>query len=53
MLDQLKESLSRTVVAAIGPRAKGALEELGYKVDVVPENHSIRDLVEALVQNLE
>jgi uroporphyrinogen-III synthase len=52
MLRQLNEGLERTVVAAIGPRAKMAIEELGFKVDIVPENHSIRDLVEALVSNL-
>ncbi len=52
MLGLLHEGLSKTVVAAIGPRAKGAIEELGFKVDIVPENHSIRDLVEALASNL-
>ncbi|MFA9495949.1 MAG: uroporphyrinogen-III synthase [Candidatus Bathyarchaeota archaeon] len=52
MLRLLHEGLGRTVVAAIGPRAKVALEELGFKVDIVPENHSIRDMVEALVSNL-
>ena len=52
MLRQLDEGLGRTVVAAIGPRAKGAIEKLGFKVNIVPENHSIRDLVEALVSNL-
>ena len=52
MLGPLNEGLGRTVVAAIGPRAKGAIEELGFKVDIVPENHSIRDLVEALVSNI-
>lgn len=53
MLRQLKEGLGRTVVAAIGPRAKGAIEALGFKVDIVPEKHSIRDLVESLVSILE
>ena len=52
MLRQLHEGLGRTIVAAIGPRAKVAIEELGFKVDIVPENHSIRDMVEALVSNL-
>jgi len=52
LLRQLEEGMSRTVVAAIGPRAKGAIEELGFKVDIVPENHSVRDLVEALVSNI-
>lgn len=52
MLGQLNKGLGMTVVAAIGPRAKGAIEELGFKVDIVPENHSIRDLVEALVSKL-
>jgi len=51
-LRQLHEGLGRTVVAAIGPRTKVAIEELGFKVDIVPENHSIRDMVEALVSNL-
>ncbi|MBT7915224.1 uroporphyrinogen-III synthase, partial [Candidatus Bathyarchaeota archaeon] len=53
LLGQLKEGLGRTIVAAIGPRAKGAIEALGFKVNIVPEKHSIRDLVEALVSNLE
>jgi len=53
MFGQLNEGLGRTVVAAIGPRAKGAIEELGFNVDIVPEKHSIRDLVEALASNLE
>lgn len=53
MLGELHEGLSGVTVAAIGPRAKGALEELGIEVNIVPENHSIRDLVEALVQNPE
>ena len=52
MLGELHEGLGMTVVAAIGPRAKGAIVELGFNVDIVPENHSIRDLVEALVSNL-
>ena len=52
MLRQLHEGMGKTVVAAIGPRAKGAIEELGFKVDIVPENHSIRDLLEALASNL-
>jgi uroporphyrinogen-III synthase len=53
MLGHLHEGLNKTVVAAIGPRAKGAIEELGFTVNVVPEKHSIIDLVEALVSNLE
>jgi uroporphyrinogen-III synthase len=52
MLKQLHEGMGKTVVAAIGPRAKGAIEELGFKVDIVPENYSIMDLVETLVSNL-
>jgi uroporphyrinogen-III synthase len=52
MLGLLHEGLGKTVVAAIGPRAKGAIEELGFKVNIVPEKHSIRDLVEALVSKL-
>ena len=52
MLGLLHDGLSKTAVAAIGPRTKGAIEELGFKVNIVPEKHSIRDLVDALVSNL-
>lgn len=52
ILGLLHEGLGKTVVAAIGPRAKGAIEELGFKVNIVPEKHSISDLVDALVSNL-
>jgi uroporphyrinogen-III synthase len=52
MLRQLEEGLGRTIVAAIGPRTKGAIEDLGFNVNVVPKNHSIRDLMDTLVINL-
>lgn len=52
LVNELKKSLDRVTVAAIGPKTSGTLEELGVKVHVVPEEYSIESLVESLVIEL-
>ena len=47
--DELRERCSAIVVAARGPKAVGALRELGVKPQVVaPEPHTWQTLLEAL-----
>ena len=51
--EELRDLLSRTVVAARGPKAVQALRELGVKPSVVaPEPHTWEDLLTALAGHL-
>jgi uroporphyrinogen-III synthase len=52
--DELRELLDRTLVAARGPKAVGALRELGVKPRVVaPEPHTWESLLRALTEQLD
>lgn len=42
----------RTIIAAIGPMAAAAAEEMGLRVDVVPEVSDIEHLVDALAEHV-
>ncbi len=42
----------RTIIACIGPMAKAAAEEVGLKVDVVPEVADVQFLVDALARHV-
>lgn len=46
---ELRRTLEKTVVAAIGPTTERTLEELGVKVDVVPKEYTIEAMMDALV----
>ena len=43
---------ARTVIACIGPSTKAAAEELGLRVDVVPEVADVPALVDALADHV-
>jgi len=48
--DDAKHMLRDVVIAAIGKTTKKAIEQCGYKVSIVPENSTIKDMVEAIVK---
>ena len=48
--EELKESLRGSLVAAIGPATRRALEGLGVRVDVVPGEHTSEALIWALAE---
>jgi len=49
-IDDFTRCLRKTVVVAIGPTTKRTLEELGVKVDVVPEEYTIQSMMDSLVE---
>jgi len=51
-VDDLRESLRRTVIAAIGPVTRRTLEELGVKVDVMPREYTIEAMVDSIVNHV-
>ena len=51
-LAELEEGLRGAVVAVIGPTTGKALKDLGVRVDVVPDEHSTKALIQALVEKL-
>jgi len=53
LAEKFKNSLEKTVVAAIGSTTQGSLEELGIKVDVVPKEYTIEAMMEALVRYMQ
>lgn len=42
----------RTIIACIGPMAKAAAEEMGLRVDVVPEQADVPSLIDALAAHV-
>ena len=50
--NNLSSMLSGAKVACIGPVTAGAAKELGVHVDVVARNHTVDDLVEAIVNEI-
>lgn len=42
----------RTIIACIGPMAKAAAEEVGLRVDVVPEVADVPHLIDALADHV-
>jgi uroporphyrinogen III methyltransferase/synthase len=50
--DESRKAASSCVVAAIGPVTEEALAELGLVADVVPKRATMRDLVDALAQQI-
>lgn len=48
---RMLSALAYTSVIAIGPRTKRALETLGIRVDIMPENHSSPGLLDCLSNN--
>jgi len=48
--DDLKQLMSRTAVASIGPVTQGTAEEIGLRGDVVAEEYTIEGLTEAIVE---
>ena len=46
--DCLRERLSEAKVAAIGPPTRAVLEDLGVRVDVMPERYTFRAMLEEL-----
>lgn len=53
LAEKVKNSLEKTVVAAIGSTTQGSLEELGVKVDVVPKEYTIEAMMETLVRYMQ
>lgn len=51
-INELRKSLTNVLVTAIGPRTEGTLLGLGFKVDVIPEVHSIEAMLNALALEL-
>ena len=47
---KFRDCLEKTVVVAIGPTTQRSLEELGVKVDVVPNEYTIEAMIEALAR---
>ena len=43
---------ARTIIGCIGPSTKAAAEELGLRVDVVPEEATAAALVDALAEHV-
>lgn len=45
-----KEMLKDVTIAAIGNTTAKAIEEKGYKVDIIPKKSTIKDMVEAIIK---
>ncbi len=49
-VENLPELHSQVLVAAIGPTTAFALQRRGFRVDLVPEEHTVEGLVQALIK---
>lgn len=48
--DEAREMLREVTIAAIGKTTAKAIEEKGYKVEIIPEKSTIKDMVEAIIR---
>jgi len=48
--DDAKEMLKDVTIAALGNTTAKAIEERGYKVSIIPEKSTIKDMVEAIIK---
>lgn len=48
--DEVKELLKEVTIAAIGKTTAKAIEDAGYKVSIIPEKSTIKDMVEAIIK---
>lgn len=51
LIEKLRDSLNKTIVAAIGPMTQRVLEESGVHVDVVPKKYTVKAMVKALAKH--
>jgi len=47
--DEVKNVLKDLTIAAIGKTTAKAIEEKGYKVSIIPDRSTIKDMVEAII----
>lgn len=48
--DEAREMLKEVIITAIGKTTAKAIEEKGYKVEIIPEKSTIKDMVEAIIK---
>jgi uroporphyrinogen III methyltransferase/synthase len=48
--EDAKEMLKDVTIAALGNTTAKAIEEKGYKVDIIPQKSTIKDMVEAIIK---
>ncbi|MCS7203864.1 MAG: uroporphyrinogen-III C-methyltransferase [Thermodesulfovibrio sp.] len=48
--DDARQMLKEVVIAAIGRTTAKAIEEAGYKVSIIPEKSTIKNMVEAIIK---
>ncbi len=48
--DDTRQMLKEVIIAAIGKTTAKAVEEAGYKVSIIPERSTIKDMVEAIIK---
>lgn len=48
--DDARQMLKEVAIAAIGKTTAKAIEEAGYRVSIIPEKSTIKDMVEAIVK---
>lgn len=48
--EDAKEMLKEVVISAIGKTTAKAIQEAGYKVSIIPEKSTIKDMVEAIIR---
>ncbi len=48
--DDARDMLKEVVIAAIGKTTAKAIEDAGYKVNIIPEKSTIKDMVEAIIK---
>ncbi|MGC8937920.1 MAG: uroporphyrinogen-III synthase, partial [Thermodesulfovibrio sp.] len=48
--DDVKEMLKDVTIVAIGKTTAKAIEDAGYRVSIIPEKSTIKDMVEAIIK---
>jgi uroporphyrinogen-III synthase/DNA-binding Lrp family transcriptional regulator len=45
---KLRRSMKKAIIVAMGPKTQSTIESLGFKVDVVPSDYSLKPMIDAL-----